>query len=473
MRIIYFLPLVLAGGFNFAASVFAQSAAPTGDLLDDGAELKTVMKQSVKRNSRLCKPRNLARADASKSAITQQTGARETDWSRLPITAKPSGFSLAFADGSYQVHAGGWIQSDGRFYSTDTKPNGPTFLVRRARPYLEATLARYCDFRLMADFSQRKTIIEDAFGDIGYWNTLGIRAGKFKEPVGLERLQNDRYLMFAERALTVNLVPDRNVGITVHGGLFDQKVAYDFGIFNAAPDDAATAASRSHGKEFAGRVVVNPFADSLHALASKLAFGIAATYGSQRTDGLDTYKTAGQTTFFSYNRGVAAAGERIRLAPQLNYYLGPFGFQSEFVKNAQRLVGFTRANDASGGSRMVINRAWQVAGSYLLTGEDAEYAAPIEPHHPFNPPGGGFGAWEIVMRADELDIDSDAFRYGLANPAVSSSRAFEWMFGINWYPIRSVKMQLDYERTGFAGGAPGGRDRGSECAVLSELQVAF
>ncbi len=472
MRILYFLPLMLAGGFNFAAPVFAQSAASNDDLRNEVAELKSEVGELESENSRL-RAASGKRDELDRKAAARSDAAREKEPGRPAVTAGPNGFGLASPDGSYQFRVGGWLQADGRFYNTGAKPGASTFLIRRARPYLEGTLDRFYDFRLMADFGQGKTTIEDAFADIHYWGAFRMRAGKFKEPVGLERLQNDRYLMFAERALTVNLVPDRDLGAATHGELFGQKVEYEFGIFNGVPDDAAAVnIGNNAAQEFAGRIFIHPFADSQYAFASKLGTGVAGTYGSGRAITLDTYKTAGQTTFFTYNKGVNALGDRFRLAPQLDYYWGPIGFQSEFVGNTQQ-VRLVSSTGASSRLHTLNNQAWQIASSYLLTGEDAQYAAPIVPNHPFSPFNNGLGAWELAARIDELTVDSGAFRYGLADPSASSHRAFEWMLGVNWYPNRNLKVQLDYERTSFAGGAPGGRDRESESAVLSELQVAF
>jgi len=472
MRILYFLPLMLAGGFAFAAPVLAQSIASNDDLRKEVAELKSEVAELESENLRLRALKD--KVDRLDRAVASQSdAARKKELSRPAVMAGPNGFGLASPDGAYQFRIGGWLQADGRFYNTGTKPNASTFLIRRARPYFEGTLDRFYDFRLMADFGQGKTTIEDAFADIHYWDAFRMRAGKFKEPVGLERLQNDRYLMFAERALTVNLVPDRDLGAAAHGELFAQTLEYEFGIFNGVPDDtAAVDIGDNDAKDFAGRVFVHPFADSRYAFASKLGIGVAGTYGSGRTVTLDTYKTAGQTTFFTYNKNVHASGERFRLAPQLNYYRGPVGFQSEFVENAQQ-VELVSPSSAAARAHLLSNQAWQIACSFLLTGEEAQYAAPVVPIHPFSPFGNGLGAWELAARVDALTVDSDAFKDGFADPSASSRQALEWMFGVNWYPNRNLKMQLDYERTSFAGGAPGGRDREGESAILSELQVAF
>ena len=51
--------------------------------------------------------------------------------------------------------------------------------------------------------------------------------------------------------------------------------------------------------------------------------------------------------------------------------------------------------------------------------------------------------------------------------------AFAWAVGINWHLTRNVKQVLDYERTRFTGGAPGGADRDDENALFIRTQISF
>ena len=60
-----------------------------------------------------------------------------------------------------------------------------------------------------------------------------------------------------------------------------------------------------------------------------------------------------------------------------------------------------------------------------------------------------------------------------ADAQTSALEAFEWAVGVNWYLNPNVKMQFDYEHTGFRYGAAKGHDRPDESVVLSELQLQF
>jgi phosphate-selective porin OprO/OprP len=419
----------------------------------------------------------------------QQEQAREEAKARPLVGVSSKGFFLKSADDgeTYNLRIGAYVQADSRWYLTQTKPTGSEFLIRRARPYFEGTVAQYYDFRLMVDFGQGATTLQDAYGDVHYWPEFRSRFGKFKEPVGLERLQDDRNLKFVERALPSALVPDRDLGFDFHGELFDQRAEYAIGLFNGVPDNTATVdTDNNDAKDFAARVYFHPFAKSAVEQLEKLGLGVSGTYGDERAGTLDTYKSAGQTTFFTYNKGVVASGPRYRISPQFDYYGGSLGLLGEWVQNGQEFRLNTTATTVVKGKKVTIpvathptqisNQAWQLAATYLITGEDATYGA-VKPFHDFSPfGGGGLGALELAARIDQLLVDHDAFNDGLASKTTSAQEATEFAVGVNWYLNQNVKAMVDYEHTGFrygAGKPTAIRDLIDESAVLTEIQWQF
>jgi phosphate-selective porin OprO/OprP len=71
-----------------------------------------------------------------------------------------------------------------------------------------------------------------------------------------------------------------------------------------------------------------------------------------------------------------------------------------------------------------------------------------------------------------LEADPGAFPL-FADAARSARAAREWAVGANWYLNRNVKVTVDYGRTRFHGGAPGGGNRQTEEGILTRLQLAF
>ena len=387
-------------------------------------------------------------------------------------TSGRDGFSLRSADGVYQLKIRGYVQFDGRFFSgDDERPATDTFILRRVRPIFEGTVFKIFDFRIMPDFGAGTTVLQDAYLDARFSPKLKVRAGKFKPPVGLERLQSGQDILFVERALPTNLVPNRDLGVQLFGDLAGGNVSWALGAFNGVPDGGNGDLDTNDGKDYVARLFVQPFLAG-NGSWKGLGFGVAASTGDQQgtltSTSLAGYRTPGQQTFFSYRSDGTAAGtviadgERFRLSPQGYLYRGPFGLLTEYVISRQEV---RRAEV----TRELENTSWQVAASWVFGGEPAYRA--VSPKKPFDREARTWGAFELAARYSRLEIDEDTFPL-FANPASSAESAAAWALGFNWYLNRNVKVQLDYERTQFEGGASSG-DREDESILFSRFQIAF
>ncbi len=159
-------------------------------------------------------------------------------------------------------------------------------------------------------------------------------------------------------------------------------------------------------------------------------------------------------------------GEQIRVSPQAYFYKRSLGLLGEYVQSPQELTRGAGIHDA------FTNKAWQISGNYVLTGELASYKG-ITPRNNFNLGKGTWGAFELVGRYGVLDVDNKIFDngFGSLNRAISKEEA--WGVGLNWYPSRNVRFGINYEQTEFDRGAAGGQDRPTENIVFSRLQLAY
>jgi phosphate-selective porin OprO/OprP len=387
------------------------------------------------------------------------------------FTAGKDGFSWKSADGDFALRLRGYFQLDGRFFSNETPSGVDTFLLRRARPIFEATVFKIFDFRLMPDFGQGTTVLFDGYLEARFSPALKLRAGKFKPPVGLERLQSATDLMFPERAQPTNLVPNRDVGVQLAGDLADARVQYAVGVFNGVLDGGNGDADNNDAKDLDARLFFQPFVMAKNA-ASGLGFGIAGSTGDQSgtvsAPNLPSFRTGGQATFFSYRSDGSAAGTtfadgaRRRLAPQATFYLGPFGLLAEYVSSRQEV---RRGAD----SAELTNTAWQAATSWVIGGSNSYRG--VTPKKPFSGFGTGPGAFELALRYSRLEVDRDAFPV-FANPASAARTARAWGFGLHWWANRNVRLMTSYEWTQFDGGAASG-DRRDERVLITRFQIAF
>jgi len=471
------------------------------------------------------------------------------------VKASANGFGLESADGKNSIKLRGLLQADYRSFqdgANDVRDRtnaragkldtdgfhdaNDTALLRRVRPTIEGTLLGKYDFRFTPEFAGGNATVIDAYVDARLDPAFKIRAGKYKPFVGLERLQGGGDIKFIERSYVTNaILPNRDLGISVYGDVLGDKLSYAFGVNNGVVDggNASGTSEFDNSKEVTARIFATPFKDETNALAG-LGFGIAGTYtnidgeknlnftdtsaADATRNGLPSYVSEGQQTFFRYGAGVVADGKRTRIAPQANYYYGPFGLITEYARVSQELSKAVDGSPAGGGTainesivagtnKKLSHDAWQVAVSYLLTGEDASFRG-VKPKNNFDLDKGGWGAWELVARYSEINLDKDTFKNasgayaqdfsGTSTSAQAAGRAYSdlsksaksartWTAGVNWYLNSNAKIALNYEQTSFDGGAIRGpspatsidaagnrvRDRETERALFARLQVAF
>jgi phosphate-selective porin OprO/OprP len=396
---------------------------------------------------------------------------------RPVVGADQYGFFLRSRDRDFELRIRGYIQFDSRWYIADRNPSTTnTFDIRRARPVLQGTVYRYFDYYLMPDFGQGQTILYDAYGGYNYWDQLRVRAGKFKPPVGLEMLQSAADTLFVERSVAVNLVPNRDIGIQLYGDLFDNRLAYQVGVFNGVADNTINGGSppdfdQNNAKDYVARVFAQPFRSSDSEWLEGLQIGVSGSAG-QQLGTLDSYRIPGQgndgITFFTYRTGATANGNRYRLSPQMYYVWGPFGLLGEYVSHWQEV----QAAPAQGGSLKQLNdRAWEIAGSYVLTGENASFTS-VKPWQTFNPTKGHWGAVELKARYHELRVDPNSFPL-FADPNSSARKVRAWDVGINWHFAYRIKAMLDYEQGIFDGGAPQNGNLATEHLIMTRFQIAW
>jgi phosphate-selective porin OprO/OprP len=291
--------------------------------------------------------------------------------------------------------------------------------------------------------------------------------GKFKPPVGLERLQSDDDTNFVERGLPTLLAPSRDIGYQISGDVVMRRVAYAIGVFNGVPDNGLSDTAVSDHRDYAGRLFFTPFQPDAHSPLAGLGVGIGASAGNVDGQALPSYKSFGQNSFISFASGVTEAGHRTRLAPGAYYYLGPFGLLTEY--------GLTEEGLQKGAVRRdIAYRAWQVQAAFLLTGEKKGFTSPT-PKKAFDPRNHGWGAVELAARVGDFSAEPGLYNYGFASSATAARRAHEWVGGVNWYLNRLFRTSLDYGHTNFGGGATAaaGGNRPSEKVIVLRFQVNF
>jgi phosphate-selective porin OprO/OprP len=470
----------IAALLPFTGTAFAQiDAAPSGDV---NAELRTEIEEQKKRLAVLERKLEL-----------QQEAATTAAASAPRVTVNASRFQIGSTDNSNFIRFRGTLHADNRTFGGDSVPEtADTFLLRRVRPTFEGTFGNIYDFRFTPDFGGGRSIVVDAYVAARFNPGAVVTVGKFKPPVGLERLQSGADIRFIERGLPTNLVPNRDIGAQLSGEFGGGAFAYQVGYFNGVTDGQSSDnlpspdVESDTGGDYAARVFFQPFINSSNFNLRGLGFGLGSTYqdvpGTSASTYLSAYRSPGQQSVFSYrantatgttpNNATFANGERIRLAPQFYYYRGSFGLLGEYTQVEQdvsRTVGGTTLSDT------LTNSAWQAQFSWFITGEEESFRG-FTPGSTWQPGKSGIGAFELVARYQELDVDDDAFAGGansFANPATAVSKESAYGIGLNWYPWNTVKLSINYDLTSFEGGAAAGADRDDEQALFTRFAINY
>jgi len=365
------------------------------------------------------------------------------------VLVSQDGFAVESGNGDFRLQIGLLVSADGRFaLDDDHEQYVDNFSVSRLRPYLRGRIARRIEFHLNPDFAGGTLVVQDAYVDSVLAPAFRVRAGKGKTPFGFERLHSDSNVLFMERAFPTALVPNRDIGVQVLGDISGGVVSYLAGVMNGVTDGGSAEVDNNDGKDVAGRVIVRPFSKRADAPLRGLGLGLAGSRGAATgVLALPVFRTQTlQQPYSSYaitgTNPVTADGSRSRYSPQVWYFHKAFGGWAEYVKTTTPL----RRGDVTSD---IDHQAWQVAASWVLTGENATDAGiGVRPRRNFDFGAGGWGAFQIAARYHALAIDDRAFALGFA-AAGASRKAEGYTVGLRWYATGNLWYTLNFERTVF------------------------
>jgi phosphate-selective porin OprO/OprP len=385
------------------------------------------------------------------------------------------GLKISSPDKKYSIKVGGYGQLDSRTYFNDKSGNSDQFLLRSTRAVFDFDIDEKFSSKIALDFGSGQSRVADGYIDYKFSDYHKIRAGKFKSPIGLERWEGDTELLFVERGLPTNLVPNRDIGIGLYGEILPEVIEYQLAITNGAADSVDSNSDTSGGKDFVGRVFANPFKNSNTTWLQGLGFGVAGSIGQRdgtttSTELASSYRTTAQNNFFTYNpaSGTAFAnGSLTRINPQAWYYNSSFGVFAEYIKTEYEISKSTAPSTVSS----LTNDAWTVAVAYVLTGEDENFNG-VKPRENFDPSKGKWGAFEVAARYGKLNLDDNTFPT-YATLSSSAKSIDEKIIGVNWYLNQNIKATLNFAINSFEGGAAGNADRPDEKSVISRVQFKF
>ena len=337
------------------------------------------------------------------------------------------GVRMDSANEQFKLRIGGRIMNDWTFARADDSlveslgslggfvRDGAQF--RRARLYASGVMYERIEYRAEFDFADSFANFSDIYVGLRDVPVLGtVKAGHFKEPFGLEALTSSNHITLLERSAGGAFAPLRNTGIAFQNTVAQGRINYAAGVFRETLNAGQSVGSG--GPNLTARVTGLPvYADGgrkyLHVGAAYSHQGTplgATLFGSRpEADLLPPFVLTPLLETSSYNMvGLEAAA-----------VVGPFSVQSEYMKAS---VDSVSSGDPTFSGLYVM-------GSFFLTGEHRPYwhgggsFDRVRPNSSFLDDG-GIGAWEMVARYSQLDLNSGLVRGGEMK---------NFTFGVNWY----------------------------------------
>ena len=346
------------------------------------------------------------------------------------------------------------LQEDGR-WSYAVPPALETWELHRNRIGIQGHLFKRIEYEVEYELTEKELTEKDVelgitpasqwkdvYVNLAYINNAQIQVGKFKIPFGLDQLTGVTQNDFIYRSLGANyLAPSRDVGGMVHGRVFKRGLNYWAGAFKHDGDNARSRKIQGGDRTFAGRVTATPFRKVASGLGA-VEIGTAFTISDLKDDSFRPNGLRGRTfvTQHTFYEPVYVKGQRRRWEADVDWTAGPVSARAEFTRVVDNRQHQSIANTDLTDARA---RAWYVAGTWVLTGEDK--VRPLKAAAPLFQ--GGIGAFEVAARYERLWFDS----VGGADPPFRNSRSETILrageraltLGLNWTLNRFAKIQIN------------------------------
>lgn len=371
--------------------------------------------------------------------------------------------SIVFGE-DINIDLRGRVQFDWRRFDPDVGED--ELDVRTVRIGLKGDLTRHFDWEIEREIDEvleegevepkwRFGQWKDVFGNWTTFDAFSIKGGRFKMPFGLEQNTGVSDLDFAYRTLgSTKIAPGRDKGVMAHGELLGGSLVYEAGVFDDDGDNGEQESEqfvvdgqgiKDIGPSVAARVVGEPFRRlPVHDRLKGAELGIAYTRSSV-PEGLNSLR--GEDVWgFDFFEPVYVNGRRQRVGLQFDWSPGPTGFKAEWVQSREQRLGQSNRNEDLSD---FIGTAWYTSATWIVTGEDKD--SDVQPNDPLF--GGGIGVVELGVRYDRLTFES-AGTSGLdfTNPRsdhLTPNTDSTLTFGVNWVPIRWVKVVANALRQTF------------------------
>lgn len=323
------------------------------------------------------------------------------------------------------------------------EPDGAEATLREARLVFYRGFGPDWSGKVTANYnSSGQFEIGDSYFVYTGWKTVKATMGAFRPAYSLESASKRIGLTFMERALPVAALSERRTGGVSLTRRTSQSIM-DMGLYLFSPDDEG---QREEGQALVVHYVHAPLdpGRGLGLLAGRdIWSGVSLSYRKNARGPDTSFRSLPEVSvgndYFVDTGAIDGADRVLRLGFEANKVMGSFSWQTEIL---------TAKVYREQGKDVFFAGAYAYA-SWFLTGETRNYDSGtgvfrgVRPNKPLW--RGGWGAWEIGIRASTVDLNDED---------VVGGRQSDLSVGVNWYLDDQFRLQanlvkvLDVHRPG-------------------------
>ena len=347
----------------------------------------------------------------------------------VKISMKPSP-KIESTDGKYSFQPFGRVHLDLSMFDDDKKDHSSNANFRRTRIGFKGKLGDDLKYKSEFEFAGESINYRDVYLTYTGLDFADIKLGSQKPAFGMEQNTSSNYIMFMERAAPTNAFTRQyEIGANAVGGGDNWSLAA--GVFNEDAGNKGTGEDEDITFDVRGSANILGLMNNDSKNVLHLGLGVS----HRRPTGTVSFsaKPAGDGDKI-VNTGSISAVDTVNVyGLEAAAVFGPASFQGEYFR--------ADVNRSNGNTDADFDGYYAQAG-WILTGETRPYKGKkgnfgrLKPAKPFNLKEGGWGAWELLARYENLDLNDNS-------ASINGGELDNVSVGLNWHLNDRVRLMAN------------------------------